>query len=212
MASNFRQFTNEINKGGVPTFENFQKSFLTPRVGSMSKTGGKLGGMKINDFKVDQAWREKEAALWQQRFADLQKKVKTQRRQMRENDHSAEKQRQKSFDYMINMKVNDRMQYLQTVENQRKFANATIPKQQRLYQRLLEKEKLEQLRYENKKRLGQMIARGDYNDNYEAQTQIKEILEDQSDDSIDVNHNARDFPGSSRKSKRSESQTMSKNS
>jgi len=31
----------------------------------MSKTGGKLGGMKINDFKVDQAWREKEAALWQ---------------------------------------------------------------------------------------------------------------------------------------------------
>jgi len=89
MTSNFRQFTNEINKGGMPTFENFQKQYVKPVLSTPSKAFN--GAIALD--KLEPGWREKESALWHQRFSDLKKKVVEQRKEIKRMDSSLEKKR-----------------------------------------------------------------------------------------------------------------------
>ena len=75
MASNFRQFANDIAAkqkgagGGVPTYDNFRKGFKASQPRHQGKT----------ETKQDIESNLKESAMWEKRFSDLREKVKEQR-------------------------------------------------------------------------------------------------------------------------------------
>jgi hypothetical protein len=77
----------------------------------------------------------------EQNFRDLQEKVKRQRIQIKEHDELERRQRQKSIEQLAEMKAFQRMELNRIVETQRALMNNAPPRQQRLYQRLLEREK-----------------------------------------------------------------------
>lgn len=213
----FRQFANDINSKqrgmGVPTFDNFRKDF---------KTGGRntkfhnsismgIGDRRNETFAHDFKATIQESAQWEKYFFDLQQKVKQQRENIKQTDINQEKKRQRSFDQMIEMRLQHKIQYSKMVEYQKSMINNVLPKTERLYQRILEKEKQE-LNKKNKRLKSIMsinysrtsMGSGAVKGTGQHTPYSKEIIVDESENSSSRNNSARIENGNSRKSKRSD--------
>ena len=126
----------------MPTYDNFKQDFKNKK--SVLKPKKKIndGDMGSSAFeRVPALQNQNEILHWEKYLFDLNARVKMQRETIKKHDQKMDKQRQKLFEQELEMRIMHRVKQRIMIKMQRDMWNNTIPKTQRLYQRVQEEER-----------------------------------------------------------------------
>lgn len=131
----------------MPTYDNFKKDNKFSPAKSRSKKpmrdDTEISGTKADKQKEASAAWASEQKHWEKYNMDLVHKVKNQRDLIKKMDEKQEKHRARCFEAELEMRIFHKVNQKKMIEFQKSKINNVLPKSDRLYMRLLDKERAE---------------------------------------------------------------------